>query len=89
MSANWGLQNVQVANAEKEAALAQMLKAQQLERQLSEMAYAASAFTATTEASHRDKFLQLEAQVTDGLRALADSAGDTQESDGGRGARPV
>jgi len=79
-AANWGLWNVQAADAEKEAAMARMLKAHQLERDFSEMAYAASAYTATVEAGYRQQFLELEAQVAGSLRELAEAVTDQEES---------
>ncbi len=79
-AANWGLQTVQAANAEKEAALARMLNAQEVERDLAEMAYAASAYTATAEAGYRERYRTLEGEVSQGIQGLLDAAEDDRES---------
>jgi len=79
---NWGLQKVQQANAAKEQAMARMLEVQELERDLIELAYAVSAYTATVDATHRQAFEETSLQVSDTLQGLAAAAaGDGQASE--------
>lgn len=76
---NWGLQTVQQANAAKEQALARMLEVQQLERDLIELAYAASAYTATVDAAQKQTFAETRDRVSTTLRGLSEAAaGDEQ-----------
>nr|PZN69866.1 MAG: hypothetical protein DIU55_12385 [Bacillota bacterium] len=79
-AANWGLSSVQEATAEKEAAQARILRAQEVARNLAEMAYAASSYTATAETTYRDRYRELEAAVAQGIQELVAAAADDQEA---------
>ncbi|MBP2017032.1 methyl-accepting chemotaxis protein [Symbiobacterium terraclitae] len=76
---NWGLQTVQQANTAKEQALLRMVEVQQLERDLIELAYAASAYTATVDPAQKQTFMETRNRVSAMLDSLAQAAdGDAE-----------